>query len=212
MRRGFTILELVIALGAGTMVLGCLMALWQLGSKMHRASQSTVALHGALTMTEALFGDLRQMGLDPNSPPYIIGPANRPAGMPGTSLSFFKVAFKPDRMNLVPVRFRTLPSPGGNQYFVREERRGGRVESHTYRPCPVQNVQFDVTTDAWGNDYLRAAITVLEDDRPPGTVTITPDRSVRQQVLVRIPVPDRFGDTAFSKVNVVMKEADLLAP
>lgn len=210
--RAITAIELLVALAIGTVVLGSLMALWQLGSKMHQASRSTVALQTALTITEAVFSDLRQMGLEPSSPPFIIGPANRPPGVPGTSLSFFKVAFRPDRIGLVPVRFHTVPSPGGNRYFVRDVRRGAQLDSQVFKQCPVQRVEFDTHTDFWGNEYLRAAVRVLEDDRAPGTVTITAERSVRQQVLVRIPVPDRFGDPAFSKANVVLKEAELLPP
>lgn len=210
--RAITALEILIALTIGTVVLGCLMALWQLGTKMHGASQSTIALQAALTMSETLFSDLRQMGLEPASPPFLIGPAGRPPGTPGTSLSFYKVVFLPDRVNLAPVRFHTIPSPGGNAYFVRDQLRAGKLDTNVFRPCPVQGVEFDTHTDFWGNEYLRAAIRVLEDDRPPGTVTITAERSVRQQVLVRIPVPDRFGDPAFAKANLVLREAALLAP
>ena len=211
-RRGTTVVEVLIALSIGVVLLACLMALWQLGSKMHHASQSTVALQAALTMTESIFGDLRQMGLEPGSPSYVIGPATRAAGSPGNSLAFFKVQFKPDRIILVPVRFKTIPSPGGNLFLVREERRAGKVETQVFRQCPLQSVEFDANADAWGNQYLRAAVRVLEDDRPPGSVTITPERIVRQQVLVRMTVPDRFGDPAFSKVNLLVKDGELLVP
>lgn len=210
--RAITALELLIALTIGTVVLGCLMALWQLGAKMNRASQSTIVLQAALTVTESLFSDLRQMGLEPSSPPFIIGPVNRPPGALGTSLKFFKVSFRPDRVVLSPVRFHTTRSPGGNQYFAREEFRAGKYDTRIFKTCPIQSLEFASHTDFWGNDYLRAAVRVLEDDRPPGTAGAIAERTIRQQVLVRIPVPDRFGDAAFAKVNLVMKEAELLAP
>lgn len=211
-RRGFTTLELLIAIGIGTTVLGCLMALWNLGAKMHKASQSTIALQAALTMTEALFGDLRQLGLEPGSPQLLIGPNGRAPSAPGTSLSFFKVVFRPDRIGLTPVRYSTTPSPGGNKYLVREESKNGRVERMIFKACPIESAEFDTHKDFWGNEYIRAAVRVLEDDRAPGTVTFSPDRSVRQQVLVRLPVPDRFGDPALSKASVIVKDAELLAP
>jgi hypothetical protein len=122
------------------------------------------------------------------------------------------VGFRPDRIVLVPVRFHTIPSPGGNLFLARDEHRGGRLDTTVFRSCPVQTVEFDTHTDAWGNEYLRAAVRVLEEDRPPGAASVSPERSVRQQVLVRVPVPDRFGDPAFAKVNLISKEAELLAP
>lgn len=207
-----TTIEMMIALTIGSVIIGAIMALWSLGTKMHKASQSTIALQASLTMTEALFADLRQMGLDPGSSPYLVGPVGRAANAPGTSLSFFRVAFKPDQIALVPVRFHTVPSPGGNKYLARTERRNGQLETQVFRTCPVQSVEFATNTDSWGNDYLRASVRVLVDDLPPGTVTITPDRTVRQQVVVRVPVPDRFGDPAFAKANIVTKEGELLPP
>lgn len=212
MRRGITVVEVLVALGIGAVVIGCLMGLWTLGSKMHQASQSTVALQAALTMTESLFADLRQIGLQAGLAQHAIGPAGRPAGVPGNTLSFYKVSFKADRIALVPVRYRTVASPGGNRLLVRDEKRGGTLVSHVFQPCPVQYVEFEAHADAFGNEFIRAAVNVLEDDRPPGTVTIAPERIVRQQVMIRVPVPDRFGDAQYDRVNVVTRDADLLPP
>jgi prepilin-type N-terminal cleavage/methylation domain-containing protein len=211
MRRGFTIIEVMVAAAIGSVALGCLFALWQLGTKMHRASQSTIGLQAALTMTEALFSDMRQIGIDPATAPYVFGPAGRPPGAAGTSLSFYKVSFQPSRIDLLPVRYRTMPSPGGNRWLVRDERKRTGVETQIFKTCPLQAIAFDATTDQWGNTFLRAAVRVLDEDRPPGRGAV-PERVVHQQVLVRIPVPDRLGDPEFAMVNVVTRTADLLPP
>lgn len=206
MRRGFTTLESLIALAVSVIVLGGIMSLWSLGSRMHRASQATIAIQGALSITEALFADLKQMGLEPGVAPYVIGADRK-------SVSFYKVDFRPDRIALVPVRFHTVPTPNGNVYLAKTVRKpGGQLDTTVFRTCPLFGVLFDRSTDQWGNDYLRAAVTVLDGDTPRGQATPERERSVFQQVVVRTPVPDRFGDPAFSKVNILQREGDLLPP
>lgn len=205
MRRGFTTLETLIALALGVIVLGGVMAVWNLGVKMNRASQATVAIHSALTITEALFGEFKQMGLSPGLSPYVIGADKR-------SISFYKVEFRPDRIALVAMRFHTVPTANGNFYLARTTRKAGQLETTVFRQCPLATLAFDNHVDQWGNDYVRAEVRVLDTDLRPGTQTIDPQRSVTQQVMVRVPVPDRFGDPAFEKVNVVQRDGDLLPP
>lgn len=205
MRRGFTTLESLIALAVGVVVLGAVMAVWNLGVKMNRASQATVAIHSALTITEALFGEFKQMGLAPGVSPYVIGADKR-------SISFYKVEFRPDGIALVAMRFHTVPTQNGNYYLARSTRKAGQLETTVFRQCPLFSLHFDNHVDQWGNDYVRAEVCVLDNDLRPGTQTVDRQRSILQQVMVRVPVPDRFGDPAFSKVNLVQRDGDLLPP
>lgn len=196
-RPAFTLLEVLVVAGIGLMLLAAALSAWRSGAQVERAANSTVALQSAMLLTETLYRDICQLGIDQTR--------REPLLISEGSLSFYKVKFEGDRMKLVPLKFSRVKSPKGNWFLRREE--AGQKEK-VLRGAPCTELAFSRVVDpAFRTRYLKVHMRVLETDLAPGPARRQP---LAHSAIMRIPVPSQVGNPGLQAVMRIVPEGPLL--
>ena len=198
MKRGVTLLEVLIVMGIVVAVMGGVFMAMSGGSRVTRVSSSTAALQSAMLLTEALYRDIAQLGVDTTSA--------RTLEFSDSSLCFYKCKFDGDRMLLVPLKFSRVKSPKGN-YFLKREELG--APDKTFGSAPCTELSFTTIQDPnFHTQYLKVMMKVLEQDLAPGPARRDP---LPHSAIMRIPVPSQVGLPALQAIMKIVPEGPLMA-
>lgn len=200
MRRGLTIVEVLVALVLVAMVLGALFTFLGTTRRMNEASRGSAAVASALLIEESLAMDMRQLGVDPQR--------ERVFDMTGRGLSFYRNVFDGKTIRLRPVRYAVKRTPAGNSRLERTEV-GPRGTVSTTFDGILASVAFGVTGDPQSPvRYLRVTMTVLPEDFAPGSKSVA--SGVEQVLLARIPVPVQVANPELAPSCRLLPDGPLL--
>lgn len=196
-RRGFTLLEVLVVAAIAIGVLAGVLTAWRTGSQVERATNSTGALQSAMLLTETLYRDICQLGVDQSR--------REPLLINESSLSFYKVKFQAEQMKLVPLRFSRVKSPQGNWFLKREE--AGQPPK-IFGGAPCTEISFAQIQDpTFQTRYLKVTFKVMDQDLAPGPARREP---LAHSAIMRIPVPSQIGHPGLQAVMKIAPEGDLL--
>ena len=197
MRRGFTLLEILVVAGIGIGVLIAVLSAWRTGGQADRVANSTGALQSAMLLTETLYRDISQLGVDQTR--------REPLFINDGSVSFYKVRFQGDLMKLVPVKFSRVKSPLGNWFLKREE--AGQPPK-VYGGAPCTELSFvQVQDPEFQTRYIKVTMKVMEQDLAPGPARREP---LAHSAIMRIPVPSQVAHPGLQAVMRIVPEGPLL--
>lgn len=197
MRRGFTLTEVLVVAAIAIGVLAAVLNSWRSGSQAERVANSTGALQSAMLLTETLYRDICQLGIDQTS--------REPLMINEGSLCFYKVKFQGDLMKLVPVKFSRVKSPQGNWFLKREE---AGEKPKTYGGAPCTELSFvQIQDPKYQTRYIRVTMKVMESDLAPGPARREP---LAHSSIMRIPVPSQIGHPGLQAVMRIVPEGPLL--
>ena len=199
-RHGFTIVESTVAACLFAVILGALLFTFSGGSKSADAARSTGALAGALTLSERLLEDVRQMAYDPASPTDLV------AGTRG--ISFYTVAFVGPETVLRRVRYVVVPEKGALVIARTAETTAG-MKTERFGNLPLRSGAFTLITDQhFGGRSLRLDLVAIGDDRPGAAPSA---RDVPHSVLARLPMAPAWGDPQRDPARRVRNSGPLLS-
>lgn len=193
-RRGFMIVEMIVADAVFATVLCCLFMALGGGHRAADAARTTGALSGALLLSERIMEDVRQMGFDPASTVDLVVSPHR--------VCFYVATFVGVEIRLRKVSYSVVSSPGGALLIQRGEESVelgsfvGRITNH----IPLSAVEFSMVTDRrFGGRSLRAVLTLPADERPGGLS----NRDVTHEILARLPQAPAWGNPVRDPVRRV---------
>ena len=183
--------------GIGLMLLASALSAWRSSAKQDQVASSTVSLQSAMLLTETLYRDICQLGVDQAR--------REPLLISDKSLSFYKVKFEGPEMKLVPLKFSRVRSPKGN-WFLKREEAGAKDKILGGAPCT--DITFALIQDpTFGAKYLKVTMKVLEADLEPGPGRREP---LAHSSIMRIPVPSMIGHPGLQAVMRIVPAGDLL--
>ena len=185
-RRGTSFVELMVALGVFLVVIGMLMAIWTMGSRMGAAANLSGCIQSALIIQENLLQDIHQMVLDPAA---AVGYDVR-----GTGLTFRRAQFDHEKIKLVDVRWQAVSNRAGLLDLVRTEGTGAAAASQTFGDGLLARVEFRVTPTAQlTGPAFDIQLVVLESARNPSTLTHEELELRTHRFVARVPTPSSLG-------------------
>ncbi|MBI4864904.1 MAG: prepilin-type N-terminal cleavage/methylation domain-containing protein [Candidatus Riflebacteria bacterium] len=198
-RRGFTVIEVLVALVIASVVLSAVLGLWSAGSRMSASARGSASLAGAMLIEETILRDLRELGIDPRLHDMLL--------LNDGELSFYKVAFVGEDVRLRPVKYERLESSPGTFLLRRTELLPGGVRSpRTFSQVPLGELSFSLIKDrSFGNRYLRVDFATLDAATPTAS-----GRVRSHSLVVRIPIPSQLGDPRLQSSMRLMPDAALL--
>jgi len=184
-------------MGIVVVVLGAVLVSWRSGTKSTQVATSTAALQNAMLLTEALYRDICQLGVDQTR--------REPLLIADGSLSFYKVKFLADAMHLVPVKFSRVKSPRGNWLLKREEL--GEKEK-VFGGAACAELAFGSIVDPqFQTQYVRVTMKVLDGDLAPGPGRRDP---LPHSAIMRVPVPSQVALPGLQAVMRIVPDGDLM--
>jgi Tfp pilus assembly protein PilV len=207
MRRGTTMIEMLMAVTIGLIVLAAILALYSSGAKMNRAAQSSVSLQNAMLLEEMMVEDFRQIAIDP-SPDRVNFLQIQPNGV-----SFFKAAFPDRRIHLRPVRYSVNRTRRGNFQLVRSEQTPRGLQT-VIKDGILREIQFSMVGDSLigTTRYLHVTMVVLDDDLAvnPRVPQAYASRSTVHSVMLKVCFPPTNGYQFLQQSAQMTPDADLL--
>lgn len=199
MRRGFTLLEIVVVAAIMLGIFAAALSAWRTSSQAERVANSTGALQQAMLLTETLYRDICQLGIDQTR--------REPLLITQGSISFYKCKFQGDVMKLVPVKFSRVKTPNGNWFLKREE--AGSAPK-TFGGAPCADLTFEYIQDPkFQTRYIKVIMKVMEQDLAPGPSRREP---LAHSSIMRIPVPSQIGHPGLQAVMRIVPEGPLQEP